>query len=443
MRAPYPDVIRGLVSTAVMMKAASRTAVLLIALATCAAPAGAAQNADAREPRPTMPRVADLPAPALAVTGASLTAAGLGLPLWSRDGDARLAIASTTKMMTALVVLQHVRDLGSVYTQNLWHPEASDSQIGLIPGERMTVHDLLVALLLPSADDAAEDLAYNVGGGSVARFVAMMNADARALGLDHTHYSTPIGLDTPGNYSSPDDLVRLGDYMMRRWPFFRATVGLASATLTSGRYMRHVTNTDDLVARVPWIHGIKTGHTQAAGYVLVSDGTRGGLTMIASVLGTASESARDASALALLGWGFAEFRLVRAVRAGEAFARPPVAYGTEHVLIVAERGYSTVVARSTRVEVSVGRLRSLSGPMRRGAVVGQLRVLVRGRRTVRIPLVLARPLPAVSVLAKAGHLVKRPFTLLVLALLLGGVAVGVVGRRRWPRVLAAGHLEER
>ena len=78
--------------------------------------------------------------------------------------------------MTALIVLQHVHDLQKVFTYPDYHQAASDSQIGLQPGDRMTVHDLLVAMMLPSADDAAEDLAYNVGHGSIARFVAMMNA---------------------------------------------------------------------------------------------------------------------------------------------------------------------------------------------------------------------------------------------------------------------------
>ncbi|HEX3805024.1 MAG TPA: D-alanyl-D-alanine carboxypeptidase family protein [Solirubrobacteraceae bacterium] len=409
---------------------------VLLALLLVAAPAGAAQRETAQ--KATIPA-----APSLPVTGASLIAAGSDTPLWSSNGNAELPIASTTKLMTALVVLQHVKNLNTVFAQADWSPAPVDSQIGLIPGERMTVHDLLVALLLPSADDAAEDLAYNVGGGSVTRFVAMMNADARALDLDHTHYSTPIGLDTPGNYSSPDDLVRLGDYMMRNWPFFRATVGLASATLTSGRYERHVVNTDDLVGKVPWINGIKTGHTTDAGYVLVSQGTRGGLTLIASVLGTTSEYERDKSALALLDWGFSAFKVVRPVRAGEAFARPKVPYEVAPALVVAKRGYETVVARDTRVKVVVGKLRKLSGPMAKGKVVGQLKVLVPGRPAVRIPLILARRLPAVSSLKKVGHLIKRPFTLLVLALLIGGAAVAVAERRRRPRVLATGHLEER
>src|SRR5207302_6492231 len=123
-------------------------------------------------------------------------------------------IASTTKLMTALLTIEHA-GLEQVFTEPNYYPAAVDSQIGLRPGERMTVHDLMIALLLPSADDAAENLAYNVGHGSVARFVAMMNARARQLHLTRTHYSTPIGLDTPGNYSSAGDLVRLAAYVLR------------------------------------------------------------------------------------------------------------------------------------------------------------------------------------------------------------------------------------
>ena len=377
------------------------------------------------------------------MTGASLIVAGGDTPLWSLNGNRELAIASTTKMMTALVVLQHVENLDTVFTQNDWEPAPADSQIGLEPGERMTVHDLLVALLLPSADDAAEDLAYNVGGGSIARFVAMMNADASALGLRHTHYTTPIGLDTPGNHSSPDDLVRLGDYMMRNWPFFRQTVGLASATLTSGRYVRHVVNTNDLVGKVSWIRGVKTGHTNDAGYVLVSEGTRDGLTLIASVLGTSSEYERDQSTMTLLNWGFARFHVVRPVRAGQVFARRAVPYEVAPALVVAQRGYQTVVARDAHVKLEEGHLRKLVGPMAKGTVVGHVRVIVPGHATVSIPLVLARRLPAVSEFAKLRHALGRPITLLVLALVVVGAAVTVVGRRRRPRVLASGHLEER
>ncbi len=415
-----------------MIKAARILAALLASLLCCAAPAGAAQQGKPASAPPELP-----------VTGASLLVSGTSAPLWSDNGNRELAIASTTKMMTALVVLQHVRNLNTVFTQNDWEPAAVDSQIGLEPGEQMSVHDLLVALLLPSADDAAEDLAYNVGGGSISRFVAMMNANARALGLRHTHYTTPIGLDTPGNYSSPDDLVRLGDYMMRSWPFFRDTVGLTSATLTSGRYERHVVNTNDLVDRAPWIHGVKTGHTADAGYVLVSEGRRDGFTLVASVLGTSSEEERDDSTLSLLDWGFSEFHVVKPVQEGEVFARRRMPYEIAPAVVVAQHGYRTVVARNTRIEVRTGPLRRLVEPMAKGTVVGHLQVIVPGHATVHIPLVLARRLPAVSEMTKIGHTLGRPFTLLVVALVIVGVAVGVAGRRRRPRVLASRHAEER
>ncbi len=141
----------------------------------------------------------------------------------------------------------------------------------------MTVHDLLVAMMLPSADDAAEDLAYTVGHGSIARFVAMMNAEARKLGLKHTHYSTPIGLDTPGNYSTAADLVKLAAYDLSHSKFFAHTVDQSSAVLKTGP-VRYVTNLNTLVGTVPWITGVKTGHTNGAGYVLVASGHKDGMT---------------------------------------------------------------------------------------------------------------------------------------------------------------------
>lgn len=423
-----------------MRRAASSLAIVVMAFFICGAAASARTPPKRTAPATVQTRVAS---PTLPVTGASLLVAGTDTPLWSLNGSAKLAIASTTKMMTALVVLQHVKNLNSLFTQTDWRPEPADSQIGLIPGEQMTVHDLLVALLLPSADDAAEDLAFNVGDGSVAHFVAMMNADARRLGLDHTHYSTPIGLDTPGNYSSPDDLVRLADYMMRNWPFFRRTVRRPAAVLTTGRYERHVVNTDDLVAKDPWILGVKTGHTRDAGYVLVAEGRRHGFTLLASVLGTSSEQSRDSSALALLDWGFAAFRAIRPVRPGERLARRPVPYEATPVAIIAAHGYRTVVARGDHVRLVVGKLRKLRGPMAKGTTVGKLHVVITGRRPVSIPLVLARRLPAVSPLQRLGHFIKQPFTLLVLALLLGGAAAVLAQRRRRPKVVALRRVEER
>jgi serine-type D-Ala-D-Ala carboxypeptidase (penicillin-binding protein 5/6) len=409
---------------------APRIAALLIALLfACAAPAADAASAPA--------------SPRLSVTGACLIDADSGQVLYDDNGDAELPIASTTKLMTALITLQHVHDLGQVFTQNDWVPNSEDSQIGLAPGEQMSVHDLLLALLLPSADDAAEDLADNVGGGSVARFVGMMNAEAQVLGLTHTHYTTPIGLDTPGNYSSPCDLDRLADYDMQTSAFFRRVVALPSAELLSGRYPRHVVNTDDLVGQVPWIHGIKTGHTADAGYVLVSEGEQDGLTLIASVLGTSSEAARDANALALLEYGFAAFHQVTPVSAGQVLARRPENdLPGRSAAVVAARSFSGVLPVADSVGVAVRLPRRLSGPLRRHAIVGEATVLVDGRATATIPLEVAVAVPAVSTLTQVTRFLTRPSTLVLLLIAIAAAGAVAGNQRRRPRASATGRLEE-
>lgn len=340
------------------------------------------------------PRALAVVPPQLAVRAAGLIDADTGQQLYGVDGDAELPIASTTKIMTALVTLEHVDRLDTIFTQNHYEDLPGDSQIGLEPGDQMTVHDLLIALLLPSADDAAEDLAYNVGDGSIPRFIAMMNAQAVALGLTHTHYATPIGFDVPGNYSSPFDLDRLAAYTRAYSPLFRRITDLPSAVLRTGP-MRHVVNRNDLVGEVPWVNGVKTGHTSGAGYCLVLSGTRDGMTLIGTVLGTSSEAARDANALALLKYGFAEFTLVHPVRAGAVIARPGVngAPGG-HAVVIAAAGLQRVVRRSDRVRRRILLRHDLIGPLALGTKVGRLQVLVDSRWAGTVPLVLGQALPA-------------------------------------------------
>jgi D-alanyl-D-alanine carboxypeptidase (penicillin-binding protein 5/6) len=372
---------------------------------------------------------AALSRPALSVSAAILVAPNTGQELDGVAPNAEVPIASTTKLMTALITLEHVRHLGQVFTMPDWYASSADSQIGIRPGDRLTVHDLLVALMLPSADDAAEDLAYNVGGHSVARFVGMMNARARQLGLTHTHYSTPIGLDTPGNYSSASDLVKLAEYDLTHSRFFARIVAEPSATLDTGP-QHYVVNRNDLVARFHWINGVKTGHTNDAGYVLVASATRGGLTLLSAVLGTGSIPARDANTMALFDWGYANFHQVTPVKTGEVIARLPVADRPGfRAAVIAEAPFTRVVAVGTRVTTKAVLPRQLTGPLKRDAVVGS--VLVRaGRRTLaRIPLLLDHRLAAVSSLTIAARFITRPITLLIALALLGFVVVILVRRR--------------
>jgi serine-type D-Ala-D-Ala carboxypeptidase (penicillin-binding protein 5/6) len=407
-------------TASMVVRAIPGGAVLVACLALIAAPSAAR----ASTPAP----------PALPVRAAALLEDSTGQQLFGENANAELSIASTTKLMTALVTLRHAR-LSQVFADPDYYPAAEDSEIGLVPGERMSVHDLIIAMLLPSADDAAEDLAYNVGHGSVARFIAMMNARARELGLTNTHYSTPIGLDTPGNYSSAHDLTMLARYDLRSEPFFRVVVAKKNAVLRTGNHVRFVTNLNDLLDRYSWINGVKTGHTLDAGYVLVASGTQHGMTLIDAVLGTPSEAARDDAASALLSWGFANFELRTPVRAGQLIARAPVTGGTpiQSVRLIAASTDTHVFAKADRISLRVHVPAKLTGPLPAGKEVGWVTVRAGGRVQDRIPLRLAAALPQIRHSTVLGSMVVLSATLsgLVLA---AGAAIGLrMFWREWSR----------
>jgi D-alanyl-D-alanine carboxypeptidase (penicillin-binding protein 5/6) len=409
-----------------MGKAALRS--LLAAAATASLMfAFAAQTTNAQATKGSVP-----PPPKLPTTAELLTVLGTGQQLYGLNADKRLPIASATKLMTALVTLEHA-SLSEIVRDPNWHPAAADSQIELVPGEPMSVHDLMVAMLVPSADDAAEDLAYNVGGRSIPHFLQMMNRRARALGLPHTHYTTPIGLDTPGNYSSASDLIKLATYLLEHHPFFAHVVGLTQATLKTGYHPRHVVARNTLLGRVPWIHGVKTGHTHDAGYVLVADGRKDGMTLLSAVLGTPSEALRDSSTLALLDWGFAHFRLAKPLKAGATIARPT--YNGEQssrVDVLATKTVAWAIPKSRRLQIRLRLVHNLNGPLKRGARVGTATVLDGSATVAQVPLVLARAIPGVSWAAKVARFITKPYTLvpLIVAVLALATALTVLWRTR-------------
>jgi D-alanyl-D-alanine carboxypeptidase (penicillin-binding protein 5/6) len=372
--------------------------------------------------------------PSLSLQAGALYVPSTGQMLYANRAGERRAIASTTKMMTALVTLQHVKNLNTVFTYPDYRVAADDSQIGLRPGERMTVRDLIIAMMLPSADDAAEDLAFNVGHGSVARFIGWMNADARMLGLTGTHYSTPSGIDTPGNYSTAADLVRLAQYDLSHYPFFAQVVRTAHATLTTGP-SPEVSNLNLLIGHYPWVIGVKTGHTNDAGWVLVAAGQRDGLRLVDDVMGTPTDDDSDAEALELLDWGYANFRMFTPLHAQQAVAHLPVKDRPGlRVPVRATRTFRRVLARSSDVRLRVDVPHRLAGPLPSGTVVGHVLVLDGDRTLARVPVVLERRLKAVPRLVLIGRFFSdRPWLIALIALaVLGAVAV------MWWRVLGGG-----
>jgi serine-type D-Ala-D-Ala carboxypeptidase (penicillin-binding protein 5/6) len=392
----------------------------LLALCLCAAVLAASVEArDGRAQAPGEPRIG--------APSAILVDARDGHVLYRRDADARRPIASTTKLMTALLSVERL-PLRRRLTAAPYAAAAAESQIELAPGERMSVADLLRGLMLESANDAAVTLARGAGG-SVRRFVKLMNRRAVQLGLTETHYANPVGLDEQGNYSSARDLAALARVVLRN-DFLAETADMPRARLLSGSHERIVANRNDLVAKVRWIDGVKTGHTGRAGYVLVGAGARKGARLVSAVLATGSEAARDADTLALLDYGFGLYRRMSVLRRGHPTAQAKVEYfGDREVAIEPVRSVVLGVRRDERVRSRIDAPEELRGPIGAGTRVGEANVYVDGKRVRRVALVTAEAVPKAGFARRVAHLLGHPL-LIVALLMLAGFAVERRRRRR-------------
>ena len=374
------------------------------------------------------------PAPEVTARSAIVVETSTGEVVYARRPDRPRPIASATKLMTALLVLERLpRD--RLVPASSYRPAPVESQIGLRPGERLTVADLMRGLMLASANDAAVTLAEATSGSRPA-FVRAMNARARKLGLTRTRFDNPIGLDAPDNRSSARDLVRL-TLQLRTHPFFRRTVALEQATLRSGDRTRVIRNRNTLVAHRR-VDGVKTGHTSLAEYVLVASGrSAAGVRLISVVLGEPDEASRNEDTLALLTWGFRQFRVLRPVRRGQAFpqARPPIRYrrGAE-LPLVAAGAVRRVVRRGDpppQVEVT-GVPERVEGPIRRGQRVGAASVRVRqdSRVLAEVPLVAAAAVSEAGFDQRVKDLVTRPYVPVALLAAAIGSVLAVRALRR-------------
>ncbi len=274
-----------------------------------------------------------------------------GRELWSRDPRQRRAMASTTKIMTALVVFEQARLDDTVSVSRTAARKVGESGMGLITGERFTVRELLEGLMIQSGNDASVALAEHVAG-SVPAFVRLMNDRARALDLVNTHFKNPHGLDQKGHYTTAEDLTALSRYAMRI-PEFRSMARTYRKRVHSDRYTHTLTSHNLLLKKLRGANGIKTGWTDDAGYCIVASAERDGVELIATVLGAASEGSRLGQVRRLLEWGFRHYRSHVVVSKEEAMGTVPVSDWLD-VSVTA------VAAESTSVPVF-----DLAGPVRR------------------------------------------------------------------------------
>jgi D-alanyl-D-alanine carboxypeptidase (penicillin-binding protein 5/6) len=346
-----------------------------------------------------------------------------GTVMFAKRPDAERSIASTTKLMTALLALERAKP-GEVFTAPAYNALPAESRINLRPGEQMTVHDLLEALLLESANDAAVTLAEGVSGSREA-FVKDMNARAAELGLDNTSYANPIGLDEAGNHSSARDLASLTRVLLRR-PRFARIVDMPEAELESGVRPRVVANRNDLVASHPWVSGVKTGYTLDAGNVLVGAAKGpGGVRVISVVLGEPTEAARDQDTLTLLRWGLGRFHRVRVLDPRRMLAQADIKYRDSTARLVARRGAVLTIRDGEHIRRRVKAPDEVEGPLAAGVRVGTVTVLLDGRSARRVALVTAEEVPGAGPLRVLLSWLGVPLTLILVLAILVAVVLAV------------------
>jgi D-alanyl-D-alanine carboxypeptidase (penicillin-binding protein 5/6) len=318
--------------------------------------------------------------------------------LASQAAERRLAIASTTKLMTAYVAM---KELGpeTVVRAAPYEPIYGESLLGLETGEQVSVRDLLYGLMLVSGNDAAHTLAV-ASAGSEERFVGQMNRYAAALGLADTHYANSIGLDQRGNYSTAADLATLARRLLEL-PAFAEIADTRSVLLRSLRPPRRIDNSNDLLETAPWVSGVKTGHTFDAGYVLVASGEKRGVELVSVTIGAPTEEARFLENLELLEVGFSQYQRRLPVRSGESLAEPEIRYSGGRLPLRAERSLQAGVRRDQQLDLQVRAPEEVEGPIRRGARLGRATVFVDGRKVGQVGLRASRAVPEASLFDRA------------------------------------------
>ncbi len=325
--------------------------------------------------------------PAVSASSAALYCPATGEFAFTQNADVRRGMASTTKIMTALVAIEQ----GDTAAEIVIPPEAvgvEGSSLYLKAGEKMTLRDLLYGLLLQSANDAAEAIAVAVGG-SVEGFADLMNAKAAQMGLTDTHFTNPHGLADENHYTTARELAEIAAEAMRQ-PLFREICRSRRAAIPNGEGgKRYLVNHNRLLFTYAGAVGVKTGFTKATGRCLVSAAQRDGVELIAVTLGAPDDWHDHA---AMLDYGFSAYERVTLAAAGQSFGVLPLLGGDEPDVEVCTPGEVSVVLPRTRGSI-VERVvlnRPRFAPVYAADTVGRVVWFADGKEIASAPLTAAR-----------------------------------------------------
>ena len=334
-----------------------------------------------------------------------------GQILAAKDADEPVEPASLTKLMTAYLVFDALKAKKLTLTQTLPVSERAwkmpGSRMFIDPKMQVPVEDLIKGMIVQSGNDATVALAEGVGG-SVERFVQLMNDQAKALGLKNTGYKNPEGLTEAGHTTTARDLATLATRLMHDFPEY-----VHYYTIKKYRYPGTPASNDSnrnlLLFRDPTVDGLKTGHTKAAGYCLVATAKRDfpnlqGRRLVSVVLGASSEAARANESQKLLNWGYTAYEAVKLFDAGKPVATPKVWKGKTSELKLG-RNEPIVVAvpsgTAAQVKTEIARPEPLIAPFRQGQAVATLKVKQGEQPLAEVPLMALEPVEEAGFLGRA------------------------------------------
>jgi D-alanyl-D-alanine carboxypeptidase (penicillin-binding protein 5/6) len=336
--------------------------------------------------------------------------------LASRNIDAPVEPASLTKLMTAYLVFDALRAKKIGLKQALpvsvraW--KMPGSRMFIDPSMQVPVEDLIQGMIVQSGNDATVALAEGVGG-TVEHFVELMNQQAKALGMKDTSYRNPEGLTAPGHTTTARDLGVLSTRLMRDFPEFVGYYATRKYRY-QGTPTTNDTNRNLLLFRDPTVDGLKTGHTDAAGYCLIATAKRdfpnlAARRLLAVVLGASSESARANEAQKLLNWGYTAYEGLKLFEAEKPVVEPPVWKGAQNKVRLGQQQpivLAVPAGSASQIKTQVVRPDPLVAPFAKGQPVGRLKI-VSGDQVLReVPLVALEAVPEAGFLGRAWDAIR-------------------------------------
>jgi D-alanyl-D-alanine carboxypeptidase (penicillin-binding protein 5/6) len=350
-------------------------------------------------------------APSIAAASWILVDTLSGQTLGAANADERRDPASLTKLMTAYVAFAALRSKAITpsqmvsVSQRAW--KAEGSRMFIEPRKAVSVDELLHGVIIQSGNDASIAIAELVGGTEAA-FVDKMNEEAKRLGMTGTHFANADGLPDPQHYSTASDLAKLSVALIRDFPEYYP--------LYSQKEFRYnnitQSNRNRLLWTDPYVDGLKTGHTEAAGFCLVASAKRGDRRLVSVLLGAASDSARAAESQKLLNWGFQSFDTVSLYQSGKTVTTLRVWKGAKRDVnagFVADRYLTLPKGKADKLALTLESKDPLVAPVLKGQAVGTVKVSLEGKPMAEFPLIALEEVPLASLFGRAVDTVKLWF----------------------------------